>query len=72
MDFIVGLSKTQKGYDLVWLIVDRLTKSAYFIPIKTTYSVAQYAQYVENIVSLHGVPVSIVSNRGPQFTFRFW
>ena len=66
MDFIVGLPKTQKGYDLVWMIIDRLTKLAHFIPIKTTYSVAQYARlYVENIVSLHGVPVSIMSNRGP-------
>ena len=66
MDFVVELPRTQKGYNLVWVIVDRLTKLAHFIPIKTTYSVAQYAQlYVENIVSLHGVPMSIVSNRGP-------
>ena len=55
------------------MIVDRLTKLAHFIPVKTTYSVAQYAQlYVENIVSLHGVPVSIVLDRGPQFTSKFW
>ena len=72
MDFVVGLPRTQKGYDSVWVIVDRLTKSAHFIPIKTTYLVAQYAQlYIKNIMSLHGVPLSIVSDRRPQFTSRF-
>ena len=73
MDFVVGLPRTLKGYDSIWVIVDRLTKSAHFIPIKTTYSVAQYAQiYIQNIVSLHGVPISIISDRGTQFTSRFW
>ena len=72
MNFVVGLPRTQKGYDSVWMIVDRLTKLAHFIPIKTTYSVAQYARlYIKNIVSLHEVPVSIVSDRKPQFTSRF-
>ena len=66
MDFVVGLPRTQKGHDSVWVIVNRLTKSTHFIPVKTTYLVAQYARlYVENIVSLHGVLVSIVSDRGP-------
>ena len=65
MDFIIGLPKTPKGYDSIWVIVDKLTKSVYFIPIKTTYSVVQYVQvYIQNIVSLHGVPMSIISNRG--------
>ena len=73
MDFIVGLPRTPKGYDSIWVIVDRLTKSAYFILVKTTYSVAQYVQvYIQNIVSLHGVPISIISDRGIQFTSRFW
>ena len=73
MDFMVGLSRTQRGYDSIWVIVDRLTKSAHFLPIKTTYSVAQYAQlYIRHIVSLHGVLVSIVPDRGTQFTSRFW
>ena len=73
MDFVVGLPKTPKGYDSIWVIVDRLTKSAHFIPVKTTYSVAQYAQvYNQNIVSLHGVPISIISDRGTQFTSQFW
>ena len=72
MDFVVGLPRTQRGYDSIWVIVDRLTKSAHFLPVKTTNSVAQYAQlYIKHIVSLHGVPVSIVSDRGTQFTSRF-
>ena len=73
MDFVVGLPKTQKGHDSIWVIVDRLTKSAHFLAFKTTYTVAQYAQmYLDSMVALHGVPVSIVSDRGPQFTSRFW
>ena len=73
MDFVVRLPKTQKGHDSIWVIVDRLTKSAHFLAVKTTYTVAQYAQmYLDSIVALHGVPVSIVSDRGPQFTSSFW
>src|SRR5262249_51082751 len=73
MDFVVGLPRTQKGCDSIWVIVDRLTKSAHFLPVKTTYSAAQYAQiYLNEIIPLHGIPVSIISDRGPQFTSRFW
>jgi hypothetical protein len=73
MDFIVGLSRTRKGYDSIWVIVDRLTKAAHFIPIKTTYTGAQLAeQYLSRIVYLHGVPKKIVSGRGTQFTSKFW
>ena len=55
------------------MIVDILTKPAHLLAVKTTYTVAQYAQmYLDSIVALHGVPVSIVSDRGPQFTSRFW
>ena len=73
MDFVTGLTKSQRGYDSVWVIVDRLTKSAHFLPVKTTYGVAKYAQiYLDEIVRLHGVPVSIISDRGTQFTSRFW
>ncbi|WVZ63285.1 hypothetical protein U9M48_012927 [Paspalum notatum var. saurae] len=57
MDFIVGLPRTPRGNDSIWVIVDRLTKSAHFIP---------------NVLRLHGVPISIVSDRAPQFTARFW
>ncbi len=72
MDFLTGLPHTTEGYDSIWVIVDRLTKSAHFLPVRTTYSVAQYARlYVREIVRLHGVFASIISDRGPQFTFRF-
>jgi hypothetical protein len=73
MDFIVGLPRTQSGYDSIWVIVDRLTKVAHFIPIKTTYSGPQLAELsMSRIVCLHGVPKKIVSNRGTQFTLKFW
>src|SRR5579859_3085609 len=73
MDFVVGLPRTQKGNDAIWVIVDRLTKVAYFIPVKTTHSVSRLAElYIENILQLHGAPRSIVSDRGSQFTVRFW
>jgi hypothetical protein len=73
MDFIVGLPRTESGYDSIWVIVDRLTKVAHFIPIKTTYSGPQLAElYVSRIVCLHGVPKKIVSDRGTEFTSRFW
>jgi IS30 family transposase len=73
MDFIVGLPKTQSGYDFIWVIVDRLTKVAHFIPIKTTYSEPQLAElYMSRIVCLHGVRKKIVSDRGTQFTSKFW
>ncbi|WVZ87915.1 LOW QUALITY PROTEIN: hypothetical protein U9M48_034490, partial [Paspalum notatum var. saurae] len=73
MDFVVGLPRTQKGYDSIWLIIDRFTKSAHFIPVKTSYTAATYAKvYISRIVSLHGVPVSITSDRGLVFVSRFW
>jgi IS30 family transposase len=73
MDFIVGLPRTQKGYDSIWVIVDRLTKVAHFIPVKTKYTGVQLATlYMEKIVCLHGVPKKIVSDRGTQFTSHFW
>jgi len=73
MDFIVGLPTTKKGCDSIWVIVDRLTKSAHFIPVKSTYHPHNYAKiYFQQVVRLHGVPKSIVSDRGPQFTARFW
>ena len=73
MVFIVGLPRTQAGYDSIWVIVDRLTKVAHFIPVKTTHSSARLAElYMSRIVCLHGVPKKIVSDRGTQFTSRFW
>jgi hypothetical protein len=73
MDFIVGLPRTRDGYDSIWVIVDRLTKVAHFIPVKATYTGARLAElYISQIVCLHGVPKKIVSDRGTQFTSRFW
>ncbi|WVZ83904.1 hypothetical protein U9M48_030999 [Paspalum notatum var. saurae] len=73
MDFIVGLPRTQKGYNSIWVVVDRLTKVAHFIPVNTTYSGARLAElYISRIVCLHGVPKKIISDRGSQFTSRFW
>jgi hypothetical protein len=73
MDFIVGLPRTQAGYDSIWVIVDRLTKVAHFIPLKTTYSGAKLAElYMSRIMCLHDVSKKIVSDRGSQFTSMFW
>ena len=72
MDFIVGLPKTAKGYDSIWVVVDRFTKSAHFIPVKTGYKSHQYAElYIARIVSLHGIPKTIISERGSPFVARF-
>jgi hypothetical protein len=73
MDFIMALPRTQSEYDSTWVIVDRLTKVAHFIPVKTTYSGPQLAEmYMSRIVYLHGVLKKIVSNRGTQFTSKIW
>ena len=62
MDFVVGLPRSRDGYDSIWVIVDRLTKSAHFLPVKVAYFIAKL--YVKHFVCLHGVNVSIVSDRG--------
>jgi hypothetical protein len=73
MYFIVRLPRTRAGYDSIWVVVDRLTKSAHFIPVKTNYSSGVLAElYMSRIVCLHGVPKKIVSDRGTQFTSLFW
>ncbi|MCO6420064.1 hypothetical protein JYK14_28520, partial [Siccirubricoccus sp. KC 17139] len=73
MDFITKLPKTLNGYDTIWVVVDRLTKSAHFLPIKETDKMEKLAQvYLKEIVSLHGVPISIISDRDSRFTSRFW
>ncbi|KAD4385982.1 hypothetical protein E3N88_26151 [Mikania micrantha] len=73
MDLITKLPKTRKGCDTIWVIVDRLTKSAHFLPIRETYSSDKMAEiYVREIVSRHGVPVTIISDRDTRFTSRFW
>ena len=69
MDFITGLPRSQNQYDSIWLIVDRLTKSAHFLPVRTNYSGEVYAKiYIEEIVRLNGAPVSIIFDRGTQFS----
>ncbi|GAU50683.1 hypothetical protein TSUD_410390 [Trifolium subterraneum] len=73
MNFVGGLPKTAKGNEVIWVVVDRLTKSAHFIAIKIGTLVPKLAEiYVEQIIRLHGIPSSIVSDRDPKFTSRFW
>jgi hypothetical protein len=73
MDFIVELLHTRAGYYSIWVVVDRLTKSVHFIPIKTSYNSAILEEmYMSWIICLHGVPKKIVSDRGTQFTSHFW
>jgi hypothetical protein len=73
MDFIVGLPTMQSGYDSIWVIVGRFSKVAHFILVKTTYKGSKLAElYIVRIMCLHGVPKKIVSDRGTQFTSRFW
>ncbi|KAE8668680.1 Detected protein of unknown function [Hibiscus syriacus] len=73
MDFVAGLPLTPNKRDSIWVIVDRLTKSAHFIPVRTDFSMDKYAElYIREIIRLHGIPVSIISDRDPRFTSRFW
>ena len=73
MDFVTGLPRTQRQHDAIWVIVDRLTKSAHFLPINVENSLEKLAKlYMDEIVRLHGVPVSIVSDRDPRFTSSFF
>jgi hypothetical protein len=73
MDLIVGLPKTARQHDAIWVIVDRLTKSSHFLPIKQKQNVESLARlYIQEIVKLHGIPKSIISDRDPRFTSRVW
>jgi hypothetical protein len=73
MNFIVGLPKTQSGYDSIWVVVDHLSKVAHFIPVKTTYKASKLAELcIATIVCLHRVPNKIASDRGTQFTSKLW
>ncbi|GJS51023.1 reverse transcriptase domain-containing protein [Tanacetum coccineum] len=73
MDFITKLPKTSSGYDTIWVIIDRLTKSAHFIPTRATDNMETFTRlYIKEIVSRHGVPISIISDRDSHFTSRFW
>ena len=71
--FIVGLPRSRGKYDSIWVIVDRLTKAAHFLPVRTAYSAEDYVRlYLKEIVRLHGIPISIITDRGAQFTAKFW
>ncbi|GKF32944.1 reverse transcriptase domain-containing protein [Tanacetum coccineum] len=73
MDFVIKLPKTSNGHDTIWVIVDRLTKSAHFVPTRATYSMETLTRlYIKEIVSRHGVPISIISDRDSHFTSKFW
>ena len=73
MDFLFGLPRTSSGYDGIWVIVDRLTKTARFLPVKATSTLDQLAKlYVDRVISQYGAPVLIVSDRDPRFTSKFW
>ncbi|KAJ0780941.1 putative nucleotidyltransferase, Ribonuclease H [Helianthus annuus] len=73
MDLITKLPRTKKGHDAIWVIVDRLTKSAHFLPIREDFSAKKLAKiYVDEIVSRHGVPLNIISDRDARFSSRFW
>ena len=73
IDFMNGLPSSRRHHDSIWVIVDKLTKSANFLPVHTSYTTEDYARlYIQELVRLHGVPLSIISDRGTQFTSSFW
>ena len=73
MDFITGFPRSQKGHDAIFVVIDRFAKVAHFLPVKETISASQLADlYVSRIVSLHGVPLEISTDRGSLFTSKFW
>ncbi|GKE83955.1 putative reverse transcriptase domain-containing protein [Tanacetum coccineum] len=73
MDFVTKLLKTSQGYDTIWVIVDRLTKSAIFTPMRETDPLDKLARlYLKEVVTRHGIPVSIICDRDPRFASNFW
>nr|GFA38596.1 putative reverse transcriptase domain-containing protein [Tanacetum cinerariifolium] len=73
MDFVTKLPKSPQGYDTIWVIVDRLTKSAIFAPMRETDPLEKLAKlYLKEVVARHGIPVSIICDRNPRFASRFW
>jgi hypothetical protein len=73
MDFIVWLPLTARKFNLIWVIVDRLTKFAHFIPVNTCYNIQKYAEiYIAHVLCLHRVPKTIISDPESQFLARFW
>ncbi|GJR36802.1 putative reverse transcriptase domain-containing protein [Tanacetum coccineum] len=73
MDFVTKLPKSSQGYDTIWVIVDRLTKSAIFVPMRETDPMEKLARmYLKEVVTRHGIPVSIICDRDPRFASNFW
>lgn len=73
MNFVITLPRTSLGDNAMWVVADRLTKFARFLVVKTTNSVSKLAGlYVQEIISLYGIPILVVSERDPRFTSRFW
>jgi len=73
MDFIIGLPKTRKQHDAIMVVVDKLTKDAHFIPLKTTHKATHVVDiYMREVACLHGIPKTIVSDRDPKFSSNFW
>ena len=73
MDFMVRLPLTGRKHDSIWVVVNQLTKSAYFLPVRTDYSLNKLAEfYISEIIWLNGIPISIILDRDSRFTSRFW
>nr|GEU66670.1 putative reverse transcriptase domain-containing protein [Tanacetum cinerariifolium] len=73
MDFVMKLPRTRSGHDVIWVIVDRLTKSSHFLPMLEDYKMDRLARlYLNEIIARHGVPISIISNHDSRFRSRFW
>ena len=73
MDFVVGLPVIGRKHDSVWVVVDRLTKSADFLLVRIDYSLDKLTElYIREIFRLHGIPISIISDKDLSFTSRFW
>jgi hypothetical protein len=73
MDFITGFPRTSKQHDSIMVVVDKLTKAAHFIPLKTTHRAADVPDiFLKEVARLHGIPKTIVSDRDPKFTSNFW
>ena len=73
MDFIVGLPNTSQKHNSIWVIIDRMTKTAHFLLVQISYSSKRCVEiYLDQIVRLHGIPKTIISDRGAQFVAHFW
>ena len=73
MDFVTHFPRTPRRHDAIWVIVDQLTKSAHFLEVQMTFTLEEFCRlYIQDIVQLHGVPMSIVSGKDPRFMAHFW